>query len=574
MRSQEEAQERMAHSPPSIRRSSSHDSNEIAGPIRSLDEESLGQQQSRDDDGDFIYEELTFHTNLPSYITSPQPSLPSPPELTKYESPFGWSAKHKAIIVAFCCASTFHAAYSAGAYSIASVPLRAKWHVSSVVFNIGVTVWAAGFACSPMVLAPFSEINGRRPVFLASGIVVLASLIGCGLTDSFAGMLVARFFNGVGASTFATMCGGVISDIFHAEHRNTPMALYSGFALFGTGFGPFMCGFIVGRVSWRWVFYHQVIALGFTMILMYFLFDETRGSVLLVRRCTAINKYLSTLDSLPETPSAPAYRRNLRYRLPASTAPSSLGHMIYLSLTTPFRLLSTEPVVFFFSLWIAFAWALQYMAFSVIPLVFSTTYHFDTQSNGAVFSTICVGNIIAAAMSIYQERLAKQYWPKFNSAPEGRLYFACLESALLPIGLFWFGWTATRSSHIHWISPVLALGVAQIGIFSIYLAVFNYLADVYHRFASSALAGQSFCRNILAAIFPLFADQMFQTLGFGGASSLLGGTAVVLTAVPWVLVFFGETIRRRSKIASEILQDGIQAHAEQDRATTETSEKC
>ena len=31
------------------------------------------------------------------------------------------------------------------------------------------------------------------------------------------------------------------------------------------------------------------------------------------------------------------------------------------------------------------------------------------------------------------------------------------------------------------------------GIFSIYLAVFNYLADTYHRYASSALAAQSFC---------------------------------------------------------------------------------
>ena len=32
------------------------------------------------------------------------------------------------------------------------------------------------------------------------------------------------------------------------------------------------------------------------------------------------------------------------------------------------------------------------------------------------------------------------------------------------------------------------------GIFSIYLAVFNYLADTYHRYASSALAAQSFCK--------------------------------------------------------------------------------
>lgn len=42
------------------------------------------------------------------------------------------------------------------------------------------------------------------------------------------------------------------------------------------------------------------------------------------------------------------------------------------------------------------------------------------------------------------------------------------------------------------------------GIFSIYLAVFNYLADSYHRYASSALAAQSFSRNMLAGAFPLY----------------------------------------------------------------------
>lgn len=31
------------------------------------------------------------------------------------------------------------------------------------------------------------------------------------------------------------------------------------------------------------------------------------------------------------------------------------------------------------------------------------------------------------------------------------------------------------------------------GIFSVYLAVFNYLADTYHRYASSAIAAQSCC---------------------------------------------------------------------------------
>ena len=88
------------------------------------------------------------------------------------------------------------------------------------------------------------------------------------------------------------------------------------------------------------------------------------------------------------------------------------------------------------------------------------------------------------------------------------------------------------------------------GIFSIYLASFNYTADVYHIYASSALAGTGLVRNILGGSFTLVTRQMFHNMGFQAASSLLGAIGALLTLVPWVLAFYGPKIRARSKIAS------------------------
>ncbi|KAI9042626.1 MFS general substrate transporter [Aspergillus affinis] len=512
---------------------------------------------------EYLY--LDFGTPLPHPvgIASPQPGQqtpPSSPKLNKYASPFLWSNARKSVITVICCCVTAMSAYAAGEYTSPGDELTAKWGISRVVYNLGITLYTFGFAIAPMVLAPFSEINGRRPIFVSSGVVFTVCLIGCGATESFAGMLVARFFLGIGGSTFSTMVGGIIADIYHAEDRNAPMSYFSGAVLFGTGLGPLISGFIQHRADWRWIYYSQaIVAAGFLVVLT-LLFKETRGSVLLSRKAKVLNQYYDALEAagyhgviFNSSDSIEKQQvRRIRWKVKSDEERESLAKMITISCFRPFHLLFTEPVVFFFSLWVSFSWAILYLNFSAIPLVFSTNHNFNVEQSGAVFSAVSIGSILATVMSVYQEHLATRLG-KMTGTPEGRLYFTCVESVLMPIGLFWFGWTTFPS--VPWIVPTLAIGCATMGIFTIYLAAFNYLADTYHRYASSAIAAQSFCqnptvpcicsmhsltvkhagRNVLAGIFPLVTNAMFTNLGYPAASSLLGG--IVCTFVPDDVLF-------------------------------------
>ena len=108
------------------------------------------------------------------------------------------------------------------------------------------------------------------------------------------------------------------------------------------------------------------------------------------------------------------------------------------------------------------------------------------------------------------------------------------------------------TSDIHWIIPSIAIALATMGIFFIMLTIFNFLADNYGPYASSAIAAQSFCRNALGGCFPLVTRQMYTNLGYGPASSLCGGIASVLGLVPIILIFYGDKIRERSKFAKSI----------------------
>jgi hypothetical protein len=248
---------------------------------------------------------------------------------------------------------------------------------------------------------------------------------------------------------------------------------------------------------------------------------------------------------------------------------ASLMTLITVSLFRPFHLLFTEPAVFFFSLWVSFAWAVLYLTFGSIPLVFSRQHGFNLEQSGYVFIAMIVGSVVATTMGVYQESLLKYpKWQRKSAAdpdaqprgfwsfmrrhfpvevPESRLYFTCISSVFLPLGLYMFGFLSKPS--IHWIVPTIAIFFATMGIYTIYLATFNYLADSYQTYASSALAAQSFCRNMLAGAFPLVVGPLFTNLGESRAGGLLGAIATVLTVVPWVLAIFGEKVRRRSKFA-------------------------
>lgn len=81
------------------------------------------------------------------------------------------------------------------------------------------------------------------------------------------------------------------------------------------------------------------------------------------------------------------------------------------------------------------------------------------------------------------------------------------------------------------------------------MAVSVYLVDAYEMYAASALAANTVIRSIAGGILPIFALRMYDALGLGWGNTLLGLIAVALIPIPFLIVRFGEKLRKKFKMS-------------------------
>lgn len=136
--------------------------------------------------------------------------------------------------------------------------------------------------------------------------------------------------------------------------------------------------------------------------------------------------------------------------------------------------------------------------------------------------------------------------------------------------MIWFG-VSNHPDISFWV-PTIALGAFGIGVYSIYLAVTNYLADAYEKYAASALSAAGLGRNALGAFLPLATPAMYNNLGLVTASCLLGGLAIALTLAPLALLWKGEAIRARSPFMLDATLDEGEAEERRESVARRWSE--
>ena len=104
-----------------------------------------------------------------------------------------------------------------------------------------------------------SDIYGRRNLYVSAMALFLIGSVWCGLANSMTSLIFARALQGIGAGGIMPLAFILIGEMFTLEQRAKMQGLFSGVWGVSSIVGPLLGGFLVDQLSWRWIFYINVI---------------------------------------------------------------------------------------------------------------------------------------------------------------------------------------------------------------------------------------------------------------------------------------------------------------------------
>jgi EmrB/QacA subfamily drug resistance transporter len=117
----------------------------------------------------------------------------------------------------------------------------------------------SGFLLTQTVTMPlwgrFSDLYGRRPVYLAGLATFLAGSALSGAAQNMVQLIVFRMVQGLGAGALMTLGYTIIGELFGLERRARMQGYISSVWGLASLMGPWAGGLLTDHVSWRWVFY-------------------------------------------------------------------------------------------------------------------------------------------------------------------------------------------------------------------------------------------------------------------------------------------------------------------------------
>jgi DHA1 family multidrug resistance protein-like MFS transporter len=447
------------------------------------------------------------------------------------DQPLNWPFKKKAIHTMFFGLTTFAAQYNSASMSSVTSHISNAFDVNQTVGTLPTSLFVLGVAFGPMLFAPISEVYGRKIGVLGPFFLSLIFTLGTGGSTNLASVLCTRFFAGLFASAPIVSSGGVLADIWPPAYRGTSLVFYAYFVVNGTTLAPLFSSLVVQSddSEWKWASWLTCIICGVILIADLLLLHETYPPVLLSRRARKLR----------------FQTKNWAYHAKHDEWQLTANEFLTVHFVRPFAMLAT-PIVFCIAMYASYVYGVLYLVITSVSETFREVHGWSATSSNLPMIGVTIGAIIGGLFNIYgglrYARLSRELGGK--PLPEERMLVMMYCGWMMPAGIFIFAWTQDKD--IHWIAPIIGLGIMFCGFFTIFQGCLNYLVDAFTKYSASAIAANTFTRSVFGAVFPLFGHSLFRNLGVHWGGSTLGFIALGMIPIPFIFYIFGKPIRAKN----------------------------
>lgn len=388
------------------------------------------------------------------------------------DDPLNWSPARKALNYGLVCFFVLWTFVQLDVGFTAWGPYMEELGLTINELNNGAALNYSGLALGCIFFIPFVAKYGRRPLYLFSSAVQLASVVWLAKTNTASDLLGASILSGLGGAISETVVQITIVDVFFVHQHGTMNGWYLAATCAGAFLGPAAAGFVVESQGWRWIWWWCTIFLALNLALVLFFFEESKfipvvngfsiasvtdaPSTSLTEGMKGDNKpdqqtkntTGGAKDELVRTRStidSAIPRKTYRQRLALYTlSKDSMTHHFY------------QPIVVLFSFpavgYCALTYGMSLSSFAIMTSVQATyllepPYNFRATGIGLINLAPFVGACFGFFVGGYLNDKSIMWLSKRNRGiyePEMRLWLALAATPLLPAGILIFGLSLVR----------------------------------------------------------------------------------------------------------------------------------
>ncbi|GAB4162578.1 MAG: rhizoferrin import MFS transporter FslD [Rickettsiaceae bacterium] len=154
-----------------------------------------------------------------------------------------------------------------------------------------------GFCISSAFYGPLSDFYGRRKVMLVGNAIMAIGAFGCAIANTIELLLLARFIQGLGASTSAVVAFAVIADSYSAKKAASLIGTMNSMITVCMSMAPVAGGFINEVVGWRGNYITIAIISIISWVMLYYWLPETKKDITAFNHKKIINDFKRLLTN-------------------------------------------------------------------------------------------------------------------------------------------------------------------------------------------------------------------------------------------------------------------------------------